>query len=64
MLKKITVTLDVEDLRPSRAYEDRSKMMTERALDIFLEMGTTTIFVVGDLARRHPEISVSLSRRP
>ena len=63
MLKKITVTLDVEDLRPSRAYEDRSKMMTERVLDIFLEMGIrATIFVVGDLARRHPEMIIRASQ--
>ena len=29
MLKNISVTLDVEDLRPADHFEDRSKLMTE-----------------------------------
>ena len=56
MLKNISVTLDVEDLRPSNNFEDRSKLMTEKVLDLFAEMEVqATIFVVGDVARRHPE---------
>ena len=57
MLKNISVTLDVEDLRPSDNFEDRSKLMTEKVLDLFAEMKLrATIFVVGDIARKHPEI--------
>ena len=56
MLKNISVTLDVEDLRPSDNFEDRSKLMTEKVLDLFAEMKIrATIFVVGDVARKHPE---------
>jgi len=56
MLKNISVTLDVEDLRPSDDFEDRSKLMTEKVLNLFAEMGIrATIFVVSDVARRHPE---------
>ena len=56
MLKNISVTLDVEDLRPSDNFEDRSKLMTEKVLDLFAEMKLrATIFVVGDVARKHPE---------
>ena len=56
MLKNISVTLDVEDLRPLDNFEDRSKLMTEKVLDLFAEMEVrATIFVVGDVARRHPE---------
>ena len=56
MLKNISVTLDVEDLRPSDNFEDRSKLMTEKVLDLFAEMEVrATIFVVGDVARRYPE---------
>ena len=32
MLKNISVTLDVEDLRPSNNFEDRSRLMTEKVL--------------------------------
>jgi len=57
MLKNISVTLDVEDLRPSDNFEDRSKLMTEKVLDLFAEVEVrATIFVVGDVARRHPEV--------
>ena len=38
MTKNISVTLDVEDLRPSDQFEDRSKLMTEKVLDLFSEM--------------------------
>jgi len=56
MLKNISVTLDVEDLRPSDNFEDRSELMTEKVLNLFAEMEIrATIFVVGDVARRHPE---------
>ena len=56
MLINISVTLDVEDLRPSDNFEDRSKLMTEKVLDLFAEMKLrATIFVVGDIARKHPE---------
>ena len=57
MTKNISVTLDVEDLRPSDQFEDRSKLMTEKVLDLFSEMSIrATIFVVGDVAKNHPEI--------
>ena len=57
MTKNISVTLDVEDLRPSDQFEDRSKLMTEKVLDLFSEMNIrATIFVVGDVAKNHPEI--------
>ena len=57
MTKNISVTLDGEDLRPSDQFEDRSKLMTEKVLDLFSEMNIrATIFVVGDVAKNHPEI--------
>jgi len=57
MLKNISITLDVEDLRPSDDFEDRSKLMTEKVLDLFAEMNIrATIFVVGDVAKKHPEL--------
>ncbi len=57
MLKNISVTLDVEDLRPSNKFEDRSKLMTEKVLNLFAEMEIqATIFVVGDVAGRDPEV--------
>ena len=57
MTKNISVTLDVEDIRPSDKFEDRSKLMTEKVLDLFSEMNIrATIFVVGDVAKNHPEI--------
>ena len=57
MTKNISVTLDVEDLRPSDQFEARSKLMTEKVLDLFSEMNIrATIFVVGDVAKNHPEI--------
>ena len=56
-MKSISVTLDVEDLRPSNHFEDRSKLMTEKVLDLFKQMSIrATIFVVGDVAQKHPEI--------
>ena len=56
-MKSISVTLDVEDLRPSNHFEDRSKLMAEKVLDLFDQMSTrATIFIVGDVAQKHPEI--------
>ena len=56
-MKSISVTLDVEDLRPSNHFEDRSKLMAEKVLDLFNQMSIrATIFVVGDVAQKHPEI--------
>ena len=56
-MKSISVTLDVEDLRPSNHFEDRSKLMAEKVLDLFNQMSIrATIFIVGDLAQKHPEI--------
>ena len=56
-MKSISVTLDVEDLRPSNHFEDRSKLMAEKVLDLFDQMSIrATIFIVGDLAQKHPEI--------
>ncbi|MED5276946.1 MAG: polysaccharide deacetylase family protein [Actinomycetota bacterium] len=61
-MKNISVTLDVEDLRSSDRYEDRSRAMTEKVLDLFLEMEVrATIFVVGDVAKKHPEMLVRAS---
>jgi len=56
-MKSISVTLDVEDLRPSNHFEDRSKLMAEKVLDLFDQMSTrATIFIVGDVAQKYPEI--------
>lgn len=56
-MKSISVTLDVEDLRPSNHFEDRSKLMAEKVLDLFDQMSIrATIFIVGDIAQKHPEI--------
>ena len=56
-MKSISVTLDVEDLRSSNHFEDRSKLMTEKVLDLFDQMSIrATIFIVGDVAQKHPEI--------
>ena len=56
-MKSISVTLDVEDLRPSNHFEDRSKLMAEKVLDLFNQMSIrATIFIVGDIAQKHPEI--------
>ena len=56
-MKSISVTLDVEDLRPSNHFEDRSKLMTEKVLDLFNQMSIrATIFIVGDVAQKYPEI--------
>ena len=56
-MKSISVTLDVEDLRPSNHFEDRSKLMAEKVLDLFNQMSIrATIFIVGDVAQKHPEI--------
>ena len=56
-MKSISVTLDVEDLRPSNHFEDRSKLMAEKVLDLFDQMSIrATIFIVGDVAQKHPEI--------
>jgi len=56
-MKSISVTLDVEDLRPSNHFEDRSKLMAEKVLDLFNQMSIrATIFIVGDVAQKYPEI--------
>lgn len=56
-MKSISVTLDVEDLRSSNHFEDRSKLMAEKVLDLFDQMSIrATIFIVGDVAQKHPEI--------
>ena len=56
-MKSISVTLDVEDLRPSNHFEDRSKLMAEKVLDLFDQMSIrATIFIVGDVAQKYPEI--------
>ena len=39
MTKNISVTLDVEDLRPSDQFEDRSKLMTEKVSTSNFAMG-------------------------
>ncbi len=53
----ITITLDLEDNRSSPAQEARFVAMTERFLAFAAERRVTaTVFVVGELARTHPQL--------
>ena len=57
MAHPVSVTLDVEDLRPSPDLPERAPLMTNRVLDLFADAGVrASVYVVADLAERHPEI--------
>ncbi len=56
-LPPVTVTLDVEDLRPDDALPERVVEMTHRVLDLFAEHQVrASVYVVGALAERRPEL--------
>lgn len=60
----ITVTFDLEDNRRSAEQEERFVAMTQRflaALDRW--QATATVFVVGELARSHPELVREVAAR-
>lgn len=57
MSRPVTFTLDLEDLRTSPTQEARVEPVTEGILDMLAERGVVgTVFVVGELARRHPAL--------
>ena len=57
MAHPVSVTLDVEDLRPSHDLPERAVLMTHRVLDLFAEAGVrASVYVVADLAERRPEL--------
>ena len=57
MTPAVTMTLDVEDLRPSAELPERVVAMTHLVLDLFAEHGVrASVFVVGELADRRPAL--------
>ncbi|HCV33778.1 MAG TPA: polysaccharide deacetylase family protein [Acidimicrobiaceae bacterium] len=57
MLPESSVTLDVEDLRPNAGLPERVVDATHRVLDLFAQFEIrATVYVVGDLAERRPEL--------
>jgi polysaccharide deacetylase family protein (PEP-CTERM system associated) len=53
----VTVTFDLEDNRRSDQQEERFVPMSHRFLDFLEERGiTATVFVVGEIARSHPDL--------
>ena len=57
MVHPVSVTLDVEDLRPSPDLPERAVVMTHRVLDLFAEFDIrASVYVVADLAERRPEL--------
>jgi polysaccharide deacetylase family protein (PEP-CTERM system associated) len=53
----VTVTFDLEDSRSSPSQEPRFAAMSERFLEFIEGRGiTATVFIVGELARSHPEL--------
>jgi peptidoglycan-N-acetylglucosamine deacetylase len=53
----ITVTFDLEDNRRSSTQEERFVAMSNRFLDFVEERGiAATVFVVGEIARSHPQL--------
>ncbi len=53
----VTVTFDLEDNRSSAAQEERFVRMSHRFLDFVEERGiSATVFIVGEIARTHPEL--------
>ncbi len=54
---EVTVTLDVEDLRPDHSLPERVVHMTNQVLDLFDEYEVrASVYVVGELAERRPEL--------
>ena len=57
MLPAASVTLDVEDLRPSLELPERVVDATHRVLDLFAKHDVrASVYVVGELAERRPEL--------
>ena len=57
MLPAASVTLDVEDLRPSLEFPERVVDATHRVLDLFAKHDVrASVYVVGELAERRPEL--------
>lgn len=53
----LTLTLDLEDHRRSPGQEERFATMTEQLLEFFAARHVrATVFVVGELARTHPDL--------
>jgi polysaccharide deacetylase family protein (PEP-CTERM system associated) len=53
----LTVTFDLEDNRQSPEQEPRFVAMSHRFLDFVEDRGiTATVFIVGEIARSHPEL--------
>ena len=56
-LPPVTVTLDMEDLRPDEALPERVVEMTHRVLDLFIEHDVrASVYVVGELAEARPDL--------
>ncbi len=56
-LPPVTVTLDIEDLRPDHALPERVVRMTHQVLDLFTEYGVrASVYVVGELAQARPDL--------
>jgi peptidoglycan-N-acetylglucosamine deacetylase len=54
---RVTFTFDVEDVRTRADQPDRVPQVTHRVLDRMAELGVRgTVFVVGELARAHPDL--------
>jgi len=54
-LPPVTVTLDMEDLRPDQVLPERVVEMTHRVLDLFAEHDVrASVYVVGELAEARP----------
>lgn len=57
MLPAASVTLDLEDLRPSLDLPERVVDATHRVLDLFAEYDVrASVYVVGELAERRPDL--------
>ena len=57
VLPAVTVTLDVEDLRPDHSLPERVVDMTHRVLDLFGQHDVrASVYVVGELAERRPDL--------
>ena len=53
----VTITVDVEDLRPTTDLPERVVEMTHRVLDLLAETGhRASVFMVGELAERRPNL--------
>ncbi len=56
-LPPVSITLDVEDLRPDPALPERVVDMTNWVLDLLSEHGVrASVYVVGELAKQRPEL--------